>query len=272
MLGAALLLSACAASIPKDSYGVSSIGILGAEHVDDEAIKACLATYEREHFGFVLGGAPAPRCGVPPFDASRTPVELWTWPWTDWPVFNPTAFERDHDRIERWYQARGYYDARVVDSEVKRDEEDREVDVSITVREGEPTLIVRIDLAGTERLDDELTEALWDVIELELGEPFDEALFDRAKRAMVDVLQEASYARAEVLGSAAIDPVQKLARVAFTIVPGPASRFGTVTVEGDRNLPKRPILAAAAIEPGTPFSLSALRDARFAIFGLGPFA
>ena len=39
------------------------------------------------------------------------PVELWAWPWTDWPLYDPSVFERDLARIERWYRARGYYDA-----------------------------------------------------------------------------------------------------------------------------------------------------------------
>jgi outer membrane protein assembly factor BamA len=266
------LLAGCAASIPKGRYGVSSIEILGTEQLDDEAVEACLATFERESFSIVFGGAPAPQCGVPPFDASRLPLELWTWPWTDWPVFNPTAFERDQDRVERWYRARGYYDARVTDRQIHTDEEEREVEVTLTVSEGEPTLIVRIDLLGGDRLAPVVQEAMRDAIELELGEPFDEALFDRSKRAILDVLQEASYARGEVQGKASLDPVQKIARVVFTVVPGPACRFGDVTVEGDLTLPKRPILAAADIERDAPFSLSTLRDARFAIFGLGPFA
>ena len=99
---------------------MSSVRIDGAEHFDEESIKACLATHERERFGFVLGGAPTPQCGVPPFDATRMPVNLWAWPWTDWPLFNQTAFERDQDRIERWYQARGYYGAQITDADVAR--------------------------------------------------------------------------------------------------------------------------------------------------------
>jgi outer membrane protein assembly factor BamA len=268
----ALAAAGCGASIPDGSYGVSSVKIRGTKPFDDEAVKACLATFERERFEFVLGGAAAPQCGVPPFDATRLPVRLWSWPWTDWPVFNQTAFDRDLDRIERWYRARGYYDARVVDADVERDEEARRVDVSLTVEPGEPLLMVRIELDSTEPLDPEVMDALHAVIELTLGEPFDEALYDRSKRRIVEVLHEASYARGAVLGTASVDPVQKIARVAFTVVPGPSCRFGEVTVEGNGDLPAVPILAAAALESGMPFSLSALRDARFAIFGLGPFA
>lgn len=249
---------------------MSSVRIDGAEHFDEESIKACLATHERERFGFVLGGAPTPQCGVPPFDATRMPVNLWAWPWTDWPLFNQTAFERDQDRIERWYQARGYYGAQITDADVAPHGE--AVSIRFEVSEGEPSLIVRIGIDGVEKLPPDVRTAVYDAMELEIGEPFDEVLYENTKRAMVDALQDASFARAAVLGNAQVDPDKKLVRVAFHVVPGPPCTFGSVAVEGNGDLPKTPIRAAAAIEPGDPFSLSAMRDARFAIFGLGPFA
>lgn len=240
--------------------------------MDEAAIAACLATHPRERFGFVLGGAADPRCGDPPFNASRMPVELWAWPWTNWPLFNETAFERDRDRIERWYAARGYYDARVVNSQLRRNEEDREIEVSFSVREGEPVLVVRLELLGLDELPQAVREQVYDALELELGEPFDEAFYDRSKRATLEVLQEASYARATVEGSVTLDPQQKLARVQLRYAPGPTCRFGDVTIDGNQSLPSAPVKAAAAIESGDPFSLSAMRDARLAIFALGPFA
>ena len=265
-------MAACADSIPKNSYGVAALEIRGAEHMDEAAIAACLATHPRERFGIVFGSAPDPHCGTPPFNASRYPVELWAWPWTEWPLFNETAFERDRDRIERWYAARGYYDARVVNTQLRRDDDEREIEVLFSVREGEPVLVVRIELRGLEHLPEDVREQVRDALELELGEPFDEAFYDRSKRATLEVLQEASYARAEVEGSISLDPVQKLARVQLRYKSGPTCRFGDVTVEGERSLPAAPIKSAAAIEPGTPFSLAAMRDARLAIFALGPFA
>ena len=265
-------LAGCAASIPADSYGVSSLEIRGTKHFDEAAIKACLATYPREKFGFVLGSDQSPQCGVPPFDQSRVAVNLWAWPWTEWPIYNETAFDRDMDRIERWYVARGYYDARVTSAKLHKNETARHVEIELQVQEGEPVLIVRLTLNGIAGLDTKLQAKIRDALELALGEPFDEALYERSKRAVLETLQEASYAKAQVSGKALVDPIQKIARLQLDIDPGPRAVFGNVTVEGNRNLPVRPILAAAEITPGQPFSLSALRDTRFAIYALGPFA
>jgi outer membrane protein assembly factor BamA len=267
-----VVIASCAGAIPPDNYGVSSVEIQGAKRFDDDAIKACLATYPREKFSFILGGAAAPQCGTPPFDATRMPIRLWSWPWTDWPIYNETAFERDLDRIERWYKARGYYDARVTSAKLHKNEEDREVAIEVTVEEGQPVLIVRVTVNGIAGLDPDLQEKVRKRIQLELGGPFDEALYERSKRAVLDVLEEASYAKASVGGKAWVDPIQRLARVELDVTAGPHCRFGNVKVEGNRKLAAWPILAAAGIEGGTPFSLSALRDARFGVYALGPFA
>ena len=273
LLGSCLaLLAACADDVPRGQYGVTRVDILGAQSFDEDAIAACLATYPRERFGFTLGGTAEPRCGEPPFDASRLPVKLWPWPWTEWPLFSDTAFARDRERVTRWYAARGYYDAKVVGTRLRRDDDEREIAVELSVREGDPVLLVRLTLLGLEDLDPAFEQQIWQAMELQLGEPFDEALYDRSKQRAIEVLQEASYARATVEGTVTLDPEGHIARVELRFSPGQPCRFGDVMVAGNGDLPSTPIGEAADIIRDEPFSLSALDDARLAIFALGPFA
>jgi outer membrane protein assembly factor BamA len=269
-----LSIEGCASAVPKGRYGVASVEIRGAEKLDDQALLTCLATRERERFGFTLGAGQSPQCGVPPFDASRTPVHLWTWPWSEWPLLNDSAFERDLDRVERWYVARGYYDARVVMpmTTIEKNADERTAEVRITVDEGEPALIFSLKLKGDEALAPGVREALQDAIALELGEPFDEALHEQTKATLERVLFDSSYARAAVSGVVRVDVDKKLVRVEYTVVPGPPCTFGNVSVTGNGKLSSRVIRAAAGIKPGSPFSLEAVRDAQRAIYALGPFA
>lgn len=268
----ATALSACATTIPKDRYGVESVEIRGAERLDDQALLACLATRKREQFGFTLGPGATPTCGQPPFDAARTPVDLWAWPWTEWPLLNDSAFERDLDRVERWYAARGYYHAKVTQTFINKHPEDRTADVRIAVSEGEPALVYRITLHGEEALTPALQEELRDAIEVHVGDPFDEALHDATKAGLQRVLFNASFAKATVTGKAHVDVDQNLVQVEYTIVTGPPCTFGDVAIEGDADLDAVPIHAAAEIKRGQPFSLTAIDDARRAIYQLGPFA
>jgi len=271
LIAACSLLVACA-TIPRRDYGVRSLEISGVKQLDESALKVCLATQARERFGFSFGVADTPECGVPPFDASRLPVSFWAWPWTDWPLYDETVWNRDIARVSRWYRARGYYDAQVVQVTQKPDPEHKTIDLALQVVENQPVLVQRIEMEGIQAVDRRLRNALQAALQLRVGERFDEALYDESKRALVAALRERAYALAEVSGAVSIDTRRHTADVTFRVQLGRRYRFGEVTVEGEGSLPKRPVWAAAEIEEGTPFSVSALDDAKRAIYELGPFA
>jgi len=265
-------LIGCAGSIPPGKYGVASLDFEGVDEMDEDAIRACLSTSERPRFGLSIGTENEPECSKPPFDASRIPIDLWAWPWTDWPIFDEVLLERDVDRIERWYEARGYYDAVVVDTEVTPDVDAQETAIRITVSEGEPVLVHSITLVGIDHLPLPIQERVAKAMRLHPGERFDEYIYNQSKSDIGRALIEASYALVTIEGHATVDPGKHEARIAFQITPGPSCRFGNVTVEGNRHLPAGPILAAAEIERGKPYSGDKLRDAQNAVYALGAFA
>ncbi len=266
------LLAAGCATIPRGRYGLSSLEIEGAEQVDEDAVLACLATHSRPRFGWEFGVHPMPTCDVPPFDKDRVPVRLWTWPWTDWPLYDEGMFERDIDRVERWYRARGYYQARVKDVDFERDQSDREMRITITLSEGEAVLVERIALGGLQELSAELRAEARGAVLLRVGERFDEAIYDASKQSIALALKNGSYAKVEVSGRVMIDPEKKRAVVLFQVVPGPRCRFGQIRVEGHAHLAPEPIAEATLIEPGEPYSESRLTEAQQAIYQMGAFA
>src|SRR5262245_55541591 len=96
------------ATVPKDRYGVEDMTWKGVDQMSSGALESCLATKERERVALQLG-LGGETCGEPPFDEHVPRLALWSWPWTTWPVYDAAIFEVDKRRIERWYQARGYY-------------------------------------------------------------------------------------------------------------------------------------------------------------------
>jgi outer membrane protein assembly factor BamA len=268
----AALTAGCAAAIPKQRFGVDELELQGVEQFDEAAIEACLSTHERPSLGLAFGPSEDPRCGTPPFDAWRWPIELWQWPWTDWPLYDKNVFARDRSRIERWYQARGYYDARVTKVEREKDKDEREIILTLIVHEGEPVRVSKIDVHGLASVGADVQRAIRRGITLREGEPFDEAVFDASKRELLAAAREASFAKATVTGKTLIDPEKKTAWVTFEVELGPACTFGKVWVTGQGDLPPRPIWAAADLADGQPFSETALQDAKRAIYSLGPFA
>ncbi|HSN82735.1 MAG TPA: BamA/TamA family outer membrane protein [Polyangiales bacterium] len=281
------------ATIPPDRYGINDVEISGAEQISEEELKICLSTREREHVDIVFGFNEAGKCGEPPFAEKSRRVELWPWPWADWPLLDLVALERDRERIERWYEARGFHAAEVVKIEVEpaqaaQDEtippdEDPDCErrrrgqgcvakVWFTVEEGPPTSIAEVDIEGTASISRETVERLHEANQLQPGDRFDEALFDESRARMREVFGTEGFALAEVRGVARVDASERKAWVSYSLEPGPKCVFGKVLVEGADYLPVEPITAATLIDPGDPYDLDDLRDAQRAVVGLGGIA
>lgn len=294
-----LVLAGCA-TIPQGRYGVARLRLRGVDELDGRALRACLATKERARVELNLGASAAPSCGEPPFDAGRLRLPLWRWPWTSWPTYDRNVFERDLERIERWYRARGYYDARVVaaafdppaaaddDRTIGSDgeplcaptgeDEGCPLEIEVTVHEGEPVLVRSLVIEGLEELTPTLRERVRDGWQLEVGERFDEALYDRSKAAVLRILHNASYGCAEIGVTeeqprpVVIDPEARVADVRLKLVPGPPSRLGEIEVVGNEDLSEEVIRAVADLSPGDTFTDARLDEAQHFVYSLGAFS
>jgi outer membrane translocation and assembly module TamA len=285
VLGLSLLALVCAscAELPARRYGLDDLRFEGVHEVDPEALRACLATVDREKLTLGLSALRSPTCGEPPFDKARASKRLFAWGWTDWPTYDEALLKLDLERITRWYRARGYYGARVLDvrydpPEVEeRDESDAcekgcKVDVTIVVQEGTPVHVRKISLRGAERLPEKLQASLSKRIELEREQIFDESVYDRGKGELEKLLREEGYARAKVTGEVVIARAQNQADIQLTVEPGPVCRIGKVRVQSPEPVPTGPILASTLLKKGQVYRDSDLDDAQRAIYAYGAFA
>jgi outer membrane protein assembly factor BamA len=278
----ACIAACCAcASIPRGRYGVDELEIEGTEDLDEFALRACLATKEREWLSINLSKSPSPTCGSEPFDARRLHLALWRWPWTDWPLYDPGVFERDVARVERWYKARGYYGARVLEVESQPEDalygaqvgEINQIQLLLRLEEGEPVRISSVAIDGIDSLEEDVGLSVLDQLnELEPSERFDEAVYDRIKEKLLRTLRDAGYAQAHVTGEVEIDPKQYTAAIRYRAQPGPFSELGDICVEGHETLPAKLILQASDLRPGEPYSEQELEDARTRIYQMRVFS
>lgn len=290
LLAGLSLAIGCGGAIPEGRYGVAAVEVRGLQTLDDAALEACLGTRRIPTPGFDVGASSSPECNVAPFDGRRLRIDLWPWPWTQWPLFDESVFERDEQRVVRWLRARGHYEGRVVRTVVDppearasvADEIDHEpcanetrgcqVRVAIEVEEGPPVRVARVEIHGDEDIPRALHDELRASIPFRRGDRFDETAFDLARLAMVRRLAEESYVDAMVEGMVKIDVARREAFVAYDIETGPRAVLGRICVYGNGSLPARPVLGATYLEPGIPFSLSRLEEAQRAIYALGTFA
>lgn len=282
-LGASLLFG-CAAR-EQGRYHIRHLDIRGQRDLKERPLTECLVSRERPSFGLTIG-LSTPSCGKPPFDEQAPRVNLWRWFWADWSAYNHAVVDQDLKRIERWYQARGYYDAKVVNVDVDPPEAaipgakancDLENDVCpvsvvITVEEGEPTLLNSLTWEGIEALPEELQLELRTVGELPQDAPIDETLYNEAKQRMKEALRNAGHARPAVEGTVDVDTKARTASVVYRITPGPVFTMGSCQVEGQLHLPTEPILAAAGLHQGERYSPILLRDMQTEVYALGAFS
>ncbi len=293
VVGSFLLIASCK-TIPEDSYGISHLRFRGMEQLDPEALRSCLATQERDRVTLSFGTTADPVCGVPPFDGDRVAIDLWKKPRKGWPTLDLAVFERDLQRVERWYKARGYYDATVVgtefnppsaassdrvggkgpDAPCEREEEGEgcPLSIAVEVEEGKPVLVRSIDVQGHRLLSPRLRRSVERAIQMQRKKPFDEAHYDKSRKEMRRALNEASHACAAVTGRVDVHREERTADVYFTVDPGPPNRIGDVTVEGNRDLPAKTVLSTASLRSGDKYAPSDLADAQRSVYAIGAFA
>lgn len=248
ILAVAIGTSGCV-GIPEGRYVLQDVKVTGNEELADDEIEEKLASRESPRFlGLVPGFI------------------------YDYEIFDRYVLERDLQRVERYYRARGFYSAKARAARVFYD--GRNVRVHIVVEEGEPVLLRRVDVHGLDGLPERVArEARRRVLaQLEIGEPFEEEAFENAQRELVAALGEFGYARATSRKNANVDIARGGASVGFWVEPGTPARFGEVRIEGLGPLPAEPVSRALAIRAGDPYDRSELDEAERAVLNLGVFS
>jgi outer membrane protein insertion porin family/translocation and assembly module TamA len=190
-------------------------------------------------------------------------------PWGRQRYFDRKVFDADLRRIEAYYRDRGYPDAQVASFDVKLNERQDSVALSITVREGEPLRVERIDLLGFESLRPGAMRALRRNLPLEPG-----AVADRAQiTAMQTMAARALQDRGFPFAQASIEEARDDHSVRLTVqaMTGDEARYGPVTVAGNVSVGDDVIRRTLAFEPGDRYSLASVQLSQRRLYELGLF-
>src|SRR5688572_20390885 len=111
-------------------------------------------------------------------------------PWGPRRYFSRDQFEADLKRIEAFYADRGFPDARVKSFDVKLNDKQTAVDVTIVIEEGEPIRVERIVFNGFEPLPDEHRRELSTRLPVKEGKPLDRAQLQASREVALDELKD----------------------------------------------------------------------------------
>ncbi|GMT98333.1 hypothetical protein KH5H1_24520 [Corallococcus caeni] len=255
-LALAVLLTACATTSNQPTGPkVKSLDIEGTKQVDEGDIKDRILTSSTPWYAF--------------------------WPFGKAHYFDTNAWQADLRRIERFYQAEGFYQAQVESNEVIPDG-DKAVRLKVVVNEGAPTLIDRVETHGLEALSQgegqpsqRERERILEELPVKAGDVFREDTWVATKELVLQRLKDLGYAEAEVGGEVRVDVATQKAVVDLQIAPGLRYRFGNIFIATDANpqVPPRRIIeqAQGAVTKGAYFSEAALAEAQARVFRMGVF-
>jgi outer membrane protein assembly complex protein YaeT len=184
----------------------------------------------------------------------------WYAPWRSRPVFEPGAFSADLDRLRRFYQSKGYYEAEV-NHDLIVEREANLVTAIIRISEGEPVRVAEmlVKVIDLPELEPEL-RLLLPKLPLGEGKVLDEQAYQQTEAGLREYFYDRGRARVEIKRKAEVVLDKREARVFYDVHAGPSSHFGNTTVTGVKDVAPEIVLREQPYKPGDPFSGKALRE------------
>ena len=194
--------------------------------------------------------------------ATRPPSGLW--PFRTVTLYDPLALELDRQRLESYYQKRGFFSAKVERVAVTEGED--VVAVKIDVDEGAPTRVTAVNVQGLPNGSSVTTEDVRDAVGLGAGQRFSYETFALATSAVRDLLVAQGYAYAEADVEARVDRDQHTAAIDVDIEPGPLVHFGDTKFVGLDRVPAEAVIHRIAWEKGQVFDPALLDETQGALY------
>lgn len=235
-----LILVAIAAAACKEEGGVkvSSFSFNGTKAVSSGQLKSVLATTA----------------------SSRLP-------WGSKHYFSREQFEADLKRIAAFYKDRGYPDARVTSFDVKLNDAQTSVSITLNIAEGEPVRVESVTLERFEPLPAQHRAALESLLPLKGGQPLDRALLQASREAALDELRDHGFPYASVRIGESAGSAERLRRVSLSADPGPLTNFGPIEISGNSSVSDNVIRRQLTYRPGRLYRQSALQEGQRRLYG-----
>jgi outer membrane protein assembly complex protein YaeT len=214
--------------------------------------------------------------GVKAVDVSRLKEALATRqsskiPWGKKQLFDRVRFDADLKRIQAFYADRGFPDARVSGFDVKLNDTQDEVDLSVTIAEGEPVQVKAIDFSGFDVIPPAHLDDVKKRVPLKVGQPRDRQLVASTREMAVNELKDHGFPYGKVSTREDDGSDGRQAVLTFTAEPGTLAHFGPVDVVGNKSVGEHVIRREFTFKPGDLYQRSLVQDAQRRLYGLALF-
>ena len=192
-------------------------------------------------------------------------------PWGRKYYFDRSRFDADLKRIQAFFADRGYPDARVTGFDVKLNDKQDQVDITVTIEEGEPVTVAAIDLLGFDVIPTDHLAQMMKKVPLKVGAPRDRQLVVTTHEMAVNELKDHGFPYAKVATTEDDGPDGKNAKMTFTAEPGKSANFGSVEISGNKTVSPRIIERELSFKPGDLYRRSRVQESQRRLYGMELF-
>jgi len=194
-----------------------------------------------------------------------------------------TTWQEDRQRISNFYIEHGFFDVRLVGSQLRRSKRTRPdgsplfVQITHTLQEGPASTFRNVDVImrseeGPGLAQEALRRKLAEALPARSGRRFSLSIVGETEDRLRHRLRSLSFARARVSGVADAYPQEQVVDVRFDVEPGRPAVFGDVTIEGLVRVKEKFVSRHIKIEPGAAFDQSLVDATQQAIYSMGLFS
>ena len=172
---------------------------------------------------------------------------------------------RDRARLVLWYRQRGFRDVVVNEPVVART--GSAARVMFQIQEGRPIIAHSLTFVG---VDNFIDQGLLDDLPLVEGDRLSTLALDATRDSIIQRLSNQGYAYADVFRQVNRpgNPPSHDAITTFEVVPGPATTYGDITVQGVESLGVGTVLRTSELRSGDPYRRSKVDEAASRLYGL----
>jgi len=234
-------VSACVTG-QEGAVRVTSVRLTGVKAVKSGQLKSALATVPSSHL-----------------------------PWGAQHFFNRDQFEADLKRIVAFYKDRGYPDAKVRSFDVKLNNKQDAVAVTVNVDEGQPIVVEQIEFNGFDQIPPAHLAQLKSRIPLKVQAPLDRALAQASRESALDEVKDHGFPYATVRLTERPGSNDHARILTLSATPGTLAHYGDVQITGNKTVNENIVRRQLTFRPGQMFRLSQLEDSQRRLYQLQTF-
>ncbi|MBD3347598.1 MAG: outer membrane protein assembly factor BamA, partial [Candidatus Eisenbacteria bacterium] len=194
----------------------------------------------------------------------ETKEDRW---WRTDAFFDADVVEEDLRRITELYRKDGYIDARTVGYSAEYDDEGENVTLTVTIEEGSLYEVSGIEWVGAS---DFAVDALYDLTLVEPGETYKPSDTEQTIRDAYNWYRERGYIYASVRRLEDLEE-DGAVRVTFSVDEGEPARIGQIHIVGNERTKEKVIRRELTVEPGDLYRTSEIMASLHRIGNLGFF-